>query len=142
MSSINKLTGWTEQWKQGVNLKIDWQELSKLGKKKKEWQQGRETELNSQNICDEISGSYILEDTIPEAKKGSGAEEIFQETMAKHFPKLKKDKSQTENFRNFEKDKLSTHIHRYFDTSWSNHFTKKKKKLKKNWRQSKKTNIV
>lgn len=91
--------------------------IIQTGKKKKEWQQGRETELNSQNICDEISGSYILEDTIPEAKKGSGAEEIFQETMAKHFPKLKKDKSQTENFRNFEKDKLSTHIHRYFDTS-------------------------
>lgn len=91
--------------------------IIQTGKKKKEWQQGRETELNSQNICDEISGSYILEDTIPEAKKGSGAEEIFQETMAKHFPKLKKDKSQTENFRNFEKDKLSTRIHRYFDTS-------------------------
>lgn len=73
--------------------------------------------MNSQNICDEISGSYILEDTIPEAIKGSGAEEIFQETTAKHFPKLKKDKSQTENSRNFEKDKLSTYIHRYFDTS-------------------------
>lgn len=98
-------------------MKIDRQELSKLKKKKKKWQQGRETELNSQNICDEISGSYILEDTIPEAIKGSGAEEIFQETTAKHFPKLKKDKSQTENSRNFEKDKLSTHIHRYFDTS-------------------------
>ena len=87
----------------------------------------------SKHVCDEIRGSYILEDTIPEAEKGSGAEEIFQETMAKHFPKLKKDKSQTENFWNFEKDKLSTNIHRYFGTSWSNHFTKKKKKkLKKN----------
>ena len=86
----------------------------------------------SKHVCDEIRGSYILEDTIPEAEKGSGAEEIFQETMAKHFPKLKKDKLQTENFRNFEKDKLSTNIHRFFGTSWSNHSTKKKKKLKKN----------
>lgn len=41
--------------KQRVNLKIDRQELSKL-KKKKKWQQG-EKELNSKNICDEISGS-------------------------------------------------------------------------------------
>lgn len=103
-------------------------EIIQTGKKKKRMAAGERNGIElSKHVCDEIRGSYILEDTIPEAEKGSGAEEIFQETMAKHFPKLKKDKSQTENFWNFEKDKLSTNIHRYFGTLWSNHFTKKKK---------------
>lgn len=77
--------------------------------------EGNRIEL-SKHYADEISGSYILEDTIPEAIKGSGAEEIFPRDNGQAFPKLKKDKSQTEILGTL---KNQSHIHtfRYFDTS-------------------------
>lgn len=62
------------------------------GKEKKEWRQGRETEQNSQNMWHNIIWFSKLANTVPEGGKWIGEEDMFQEIMTKHFPKLMEKK--------------------------------------------------